>query len=1322
MARPSSPDPGTGSYHVHWLPAGAIPDDDSRRAVIEKELANPADPECERHVWMVDAEKAEWEELLTLVYKGKLPGVDLPRKTSTAHKGIILFLSTRALESWDTGDEHIPEPAGGPKENDPHETLKRNEFVIRVLISHGLGRLVRWDPEEESRLPQELQRFRARTAPLEDLYAGLRQVARDLKTIKGIARKELAGKPWIGEIQDRLSATVEHEIKKRRGKYTRPVVAALEARGRSVNAWLGKDLASDRAFAAALRAVYQMGRRPHVKAEKDLGEAVKALGERGSILARRDIDLLVTAHAADGSSPDREAVNLLLRLEGRLWAYEILRDLAYWLAYAANEWGRRLAADKVDGTIRVLILDEVFHQAELLPSSRSKKLADDLSERLGRIRDAFRGKDGRRIVHFDRIQAARAWRHLTEHVDQRKELKVVPLFPDDETSGGVAKGKPPGPPLFAYDLILVEVEFRGDYVGPAIVEKLNAYLEHEAHAHSLTVAPAIIVLSQTDNFSHVQQCLNLGAAAFVRKERMYELPMRVIRARIKDRAVEPQGQKANFRALYALPHEDLRRLQSTDRDDRILGLADDGQERAWLSALPKADLHTHLGTFIDLRTIQALAFNTVGHLLDRRAGNDTLAQDVDSLIDVVCRLVATVAHLRATKGDARSEWPVVRAMEILFPKPKGGDEAKRDEPPFVRLVAQLQAHHLKIHGFEVTAMLVAVLALAEERFAAEERLLPCPLMRWQYLEKLQAWLAAAAGGAPSSDTAVRLPDAPSERRKGELYRWLFTRQRALDRLLAHIGDQVSRRAGALRTAAGGVRRRPDPDEELDLKGMHDELVRREARLGEREHIEEQLFAAARWSAYQEARRRGAGGGGPFGPEGDGDELRRCVQRVARRVPFAWWKLNRRFVAALQSMAQHPSPGTDESPDEREARRSAAAKAHAFLCRSSAEGPLREGRLSAVFDPLTLQQLVVIPGNVEASEKTLLRYLWGTPLLGADHLQYPENLLLAARSVARQSAAEKVWYTELRCETVGYTEGGMVAVDATDLLCMALDLAVAYGVDAPDGAGDGDDESTDTAAKRKRGVKQTRDAEERWVRFNVLLGAKRHKSVQRFRETVGLAVYYMQQREEEEDRLSTFAPIWWKPSTVAGFDLSGDENSKQERRRTMMKPLFKYSTPVTIHAGEAADAESIWKAVYMYGARRIGHGLRLRENRRLLNHCISERLCMELCPISNAFTNSFPKAQDDYESDWWEYYPLRYYMEQGLDVCINTDNRQLHPHDANTLTDEYLCAARLAGGLSRWDVLRIVKAGFKHAFLPKREIGVLLRAVESEVYALVTDRT
>jgi adenosine deaminase len=72
------------------------------------------------------------------------------------------------------------------------------------------------------------------------------------------------------------------------------------------------------------------------------------------------------------------------------------------------------------------------------------------------------------------------------------------------------------------------------------------------------------------------------------------------------------------------------------------------------------------------------------------------------------------------------------------------------------------------------------------------------------------------------------------------------------------------------------------------------------------------------------------------------------------------------------------------------------------------------------------------------------------------------------------------------------------------------------------------------------------------------------------------------------------------------------------------------------------------------------------------------------------------------------------------VSINTDNRPLHAE--GSLTDDYLGAARLVGGLTRWEILRIVKAGFKHAFLPKREIEVLLRAVEGEVYERVARPT
>jgi hypothetical protein len=60
---------------------------------------------------------------------------------------------------------------------------------------------------------------------------------------------------------------------------------------------------------------------------------------------------------------------------------------------------------------------------------------------------------------------------------------------------------------------------------------------------------------------------------------------------------------------------------------------------------------------------------------------------------------------------------------------------------------------------------------------------------------------------------------------------------------------------------------------------------------------------------------------------------------------------------------------------------------------------------------------------------------------------------------------------------------------------------------------------------------------------------------------------------------------------------------------------------------------------------------------------------------------------------------------GLTIGIYTVRGQ------RTLTSEYLTAAELVGGLTRWEVLQIVKAGFKHAFLDKVEVRILVEAAE-----------
>ena len=253
-----------------------------------------------------------------------------------------------------------------------------------------------------------------------------------------------------------------------------------------------------------------------------------------------------------------------------------------------------------------------------------------------------------------------------------------------------------------------------------------------------------------------------------------------------------------------------------------------------------------------------------------------------------------------------------------------------------------------------------------------------------------------------------------------------------------------------------------------------------------------------------------------------------------------------------------------------------------------------------------------------------------------------------------------------------------------------------------------------------------------MRTNILIAAKRHKDEPDARAAVQLLESYLERRPGSADaghsrRLyrTTFGrslPPWWRPCDVVGFDISGDESKEPDWLSRVMEPLAALSSPVTIHAGEAASASSIWRAVYKLNALRIGHGLRLSENMALLGYCVREGICMELCPNSNHHTNRFePEQHSDanlpvslprYE------YPLLHYMREGMEVTIGTDNRYLHRLGQESLTSEYMTAARLVGGLTRWEALQIVKAGFKNAFLDKAEVRDIVQSVEKEIYRII----
>ncbi len=108
--------------------------------------------------------------------------------------------------------------------------------------------------------------------------------------------------------------------------------------------------------------------------------------------------------------------------------------------------------------------------------------------------------------------------------------------------------------------------------------------------------------------------------------------------------------------------------------------------------------------------------------------------------------------------------------------------------------------------------------------------------------------------------------------------------------------------------------------------------------------------------------------------------------------------------------------------------------------------------------------------------------------------------------------------------------------------------------------------------------------------------------------------------------------------------------------------------VTIHAGEAAGPESIWDAVRMLGAERIGHGIRAVEDPELLEFLVDRGIGLECCITSNVQTSTVP----DFAS-----HPLRNLLEHGVLATINTDDPGISGIDFH----HELTVAAPAAGLS-----------------------------------------
>jgi adenosine deaminase len=157
--------------------------------------------------------------------------------------------------------------------------------------------------------------------------------------------------------------------------------------------------------------------------------------------------------------------------------------------------------------------------------------------------------------------------------------------------------------------------------------------------------------------------------------------------------------------------------------------------------------------------------------------------------------------------------------------------------------------------------------------------------------------------------------------------------------------------------------------------------------------------------------------------------------------------------------------------------------------------------------------------------------------------------------------------------------------------------------------------------------------------------------------------------------------------VVAFDLAGSEAG---RPPGIHKPAFDAAARgclgITVHAGEAAGAESVAEAVHLCHANRIGHGTRLKESNALLEYVRDRRILVEANITSNVQTRAVPRASA---------HPVREYFDAGLNVTLGTDAWLMA---GVSLTDEYWLA-HTELGFTREEIDQLILNGFQSAFLP-----------------------
>ena len=198
------------------------------------------------------------------------------------------------------------------------------------------------------------------------------------------------------------------------------------------------------------------------------------------------------------------------------------------------------------------------------------------------------------------------------------------------------------------------------------------------------------------------------------------------------------------------------------------------------------------------------------------------------------------------------------------------------------------------------------------------------------------------------------------------------------------------------------------------------------------------------------------------------------------------------------------------------------------------------------------------------------------------------------------------------------------------------------------------------------------------------------------------------RQNDHAQLIAEKVVEFREKGVVGFDIAGPEDGfPPTRQQEAFDYLRQENAHFTIHAGEAFGLPSIWQAIQMCGAERLGHGVRIIEDidlsgekpvlGKLASYVRDRRIPLELCPTSNLQTGAASSI---------ETHPIGALAKLRFRVTINTDNRLM---SRTSMTHEMSEVVR-AFDWTLLDLQRVTINALKSAFIPFEERLAIIETI------------